>query len=38
VIWASEAGVDSVEHGHLMNDEAIATLKKKAPISCPLCI
>jgi len=28
VIWASEAGVDSVEHGHLMNDEAIATLKK----------
>ena len=28
VIWVSEAGVDSVEHGHLMNDEAIATLKK----------
>jgi imidazolonepropionase-like amidohydrolase len=27
VIWASNAGVDSVEHGHLMNDEAIATLK-----------
>jgi len=26
VIWASEAGVDSVEHGQLMNDEAIATL------------
>jgi imidazolonepropionase-like amidohydrolase len=26
VIWASEAGVDSVEHGHLMNDAAIATL------------
>jgi imidazolonepropionase-like amidohydrolase len=24
VIWASEAGVDSVEHGHLMNDAAIA--------------
>ena len=28
VIWASEAGVDSIEHGHLMNDAAIATLKK----------
>jgi len=25
---ASEAGVDSVEHGHLMDDTAIATLKK----------
>jgi len=38
VIWASDAGVDSVEHGHLMNDEAIATLKKTARILCPLCI
>ena len=28
VRWASEAGVDSVEHGHLMDDAAIATLKK----------
>src|SRR6266496_3450420 len=28
VIWASEAGVDSIEHGHLMNDEAVAALKK----------
>jgi len=28
VIWASEAGVDSIEHGHLMNDDAVATLKK----------
>ena len=27
VRWASEAGVDSVEHGHLMDDAAIATLK-----------
>ena len=34
VIWASNAGVDSVEHGHLMNDEAIATLKKKRHLSC----
>ena len=32
VIWASEAGVDSVEHGHLMNDAAIATLiPRRAP-------
>src|SRR5258705_10451621 len=28
VRWASEAGVNSVEHGHLMDDAAIATLKK----------
>lgn len=28
VRWASEAGVDSIEHGHLMDDAAIATLKK----------
>src|SRR2546427_3668090 len=27
VRWASEAGVDSIEHGHLMDDAAIATLK-----------
>jgi len=35
VIWASEAGVDSVEHGHLMNDEAIATLKKNGTYLVP---
>jgi imidazolonepropionase-like amidohydrolase len=35
VIWASNAGVDSVEHGHLMNDEAIATLKKNATYLVP---
>lgn len=35
VIWASEAGVDSVEHGHLMNDEAIATLKKNGTYLAP---
>jgi imidazolonepropionase-like amidohydrolase len=34
-IWASEAGVDSVEHGHLMNDEAIATLKKNGTYLVP---
>jgi imidazolonepropionase-like amidohydrolase len=35
VIWASEAGVDSVEHGHLMNDQAIATLKKNGTYLVP---
>jgi imidazolonepropionase-like amidohydrolase len=35
VIWASEAGVDSVEHGHLMNDEAIATVKKNGTYLVP---
>jgi imidazolonepropionase-like amidohydrolase len=35
VIWASEAGVDSVEHGHLMNDEAIATMKKNGTYLVP---
>jgi len=35
VIWASNAGVDSVEHGHLMNDEAIATLKKNGTYIVP---
>jgi len=34
-IWASNAGVDSVEHGHLMNDEAIATLKKNGTYLVP---
>src|SRR6184192_3344046 len=35
VIWASEAGVDSIEHGHLMNDAAIATLKKNGTYLVP---
>jgi imidazolonepropionase-like amidohydrolase len=35
VIWASEAGVDSVEHGHLMNDAAIATLKNNGTYLVP---
>ncbi len=35
VIWASEAGVDSVEHGHLMNDAAIAALKKNGTYLVP---
>jgi len=33
--WASEAGVDSVEHGHLMDDAAIATLKKNGTYLVP---
>jgi len=35
VIWASEAGVDSVEHGHLMNDSAVAMLKKNGTYLVP---
>ncbi len=35
VIWASEAGVDSVEHGHLMDDAAIAVLKKNGTYLVP---
>jgi len=35
VIWASEAGVDSIEHGHLMNDEAITVLKKNGTYLIP---
>ena len=35
VIWASEAGVDSAEHGHLMNNAAIATLKKNGTYLVP---
>lgn len=35
VRWASEAGVDSVEHGHLMDDVSIATLKKNGTYLVP---
>ncbi len=35
VRWASDAGVDSVEHGHLMNDASIATLKKNGTYLVP---
>ena len=28
ILWASEAGVDSIEHGSYINDEAIAAMKK----------
>src|SRR3989449_79276 len=35
VRWASIAGVDSVEHGHLMDDDSIATLKKNGTYIVP---
>jgi imidazolonepropionase-like amidohydrolase len=35
VRWASEAGVDSVEHGHLMDDAAVAALKKNGTYLVP---
>jgi imidazolonepropionase-like amidohydrolase len=35
VSWASEAGVDSIEHGHLMDDAAIATLKRNGTYLVP---
>jgi imidazolonepropionase-like amidohydrolase len=28
ILWATEAGVDSIEHGSYINDEAIAAMKK----------
>jgi imidazolonepropionase-like amidohydrolase len=28
ILWASEAGVDSIEHGSYINDQAIAEMKK----------
>jgi imidazolonepropionase-like amidohydrolase len=35
VRWASIAGVDSVEHGHLMDEDSIATLKKNGTYIVP---
>ena len=35
VSWASEAGVDSVEHGHLMDDASVAALKKNGTYLVP---
>jgi imidazolonepropionase-like amidohydrolase len=35
VTWASEAGVDSIEHGHLMDDASIAALKKNGTYLVP---
>jgi imidazolonepropionase-like amidohydrolase len=35
ILWASEAGVDSVEHCSYINDEAIAALKKNGTYMVP---
>jgi imidazolonepropionase-like amidohydrolase len=35
ILWASEAGVDSVEHGSYINDEAIAEMKKNGTYLVP---
>jgi imidazolonepropionase-like amidohydrolase len=35
VRWASDAGVDSIEHGHLMDDRSIATLRKNGTYLVP---
>ncbi len=35
VRWASEAGVDSIEHGHFIDDAAIATMKKNGTYLVP---
>jgi imidazolonepropionase-like amidohydrolase len=35
VRWASEAGVDSIEHGHFMDDAAVATMKKNGTYLVP---
>src|SRR6267378_977450 len=35
VRWASIAGVDSIEHGHLMDDDSIATLHKNGTYLVP---
>ena len=35
IIWASEAGIDSIEHGSYIDDEAIAVLKKNGTYLVP---
>jgi imidazolonepropionase-like amidohydrolase len=35
IIWASEAGVDSIEHGSYIDDNGIATLKKNGTYLVP---
>jgi len=35
VLWASEAGVDSIEHGSYINDEGIAEMKKNGTYLVP---
>jgi imidazolonepropionase-like amidohydrolase len=35
ILWASQAGVDSIEHGSYINDEAIAEMKKNGTYLVP---
>jgi len=35
ILWASQAGVDSIEHGSYINDEAIAEMKKRGTYLVP---
>jgi imidazolonepropionase-like amidohydrolase len=35
ILWATEAGVDSIEHGSYINDEDIALMKKKGTYLVP---
>jgi imidazolonepropionase-like amidohydrolase len=35
ILWASEAGVDSIEHGSYINDEAMAEMKKNGTYLVP---
>jgi imidazolonepropionase-like amidohydrolase len=35
ILWASQAGVDSIEHGSYLNDEGIAMMKKKGTYLVP---
>ena len=35
ILWASQAGVDSIEHGSYVNDEAIAEMKKNGTYLVP---
>jgi imidazolonepropionase-like amidohydrolase len=35
ILWATEAGVDSIEHGSYINDESIAEMKKRGTYLVP---
>ena len=35
ILWATEAGVDSIEHGSYINDEAIAAMKQRGTYLVP---
>ena len=35
ILWATEAGVDSIEHGSYINDAAIAEMKKRGTYLVP---